>query len=45
LALGGYPAMIVSDNGIELTSHAMLRWQKERDVAWNYIALGKLQQN
>ena len=25
--LRGYPAMVVSDNGTELTSHAMLRWQ------------------
>ena len=37
--------MIVSDNGSELTSHAMLRWQQERGVAWHYIAPGKPQQN
>jgi putative transposase len=37
--------MIVSDNGTELTSHAMLRWQQERGVAWHYIAPGKPQQN
>ena len=36
-ALCGRPAMIVSDNGTELTSHAMLRWQRERSVAWYYI--------
>ena len=30
--------MIVSDNGTELTSHAILGWQAERDVAWHYIA-------
>jgi putative transposase len=24
--LRGYPAMVVSDNGTELTSHAILRW-------------------
>lgn len=27
-AVRGYPAMIVSDNGTELTSHAILRWQE-----------------
>ena len=37
--------MIVSDNGTELTSHAILRWQKERGVEWHYIAPGKPQQN
>lgn len=39
------PAMVVSDNGTELTSMAILRWSKERDVAWYYIAPGKPQQN
>jgi putative transposase len=39
------PAMIVSDNGTELTSMAILRWSKERDVEWHYIAPGKPQQN
>ena len=42
---GCRPAMVVSDNGTELTSHAMLRWQQERRVAWHYIAPGKPQQN
>lgn len=45
VALRGRPAMIVSDNGTELTSHGMLRWQQERGVAWHYIAPGKPQQN
>jgi putative transposase len=45
MALRGRPAMIVSDNGTELTSHAMLRWQQERGIAWHYIAPGKPQQN
>ncbi len=27
------PLMIVSDNGTELTSHAIMRWQEERGVA------------
>lgn len=39
------PLMIVSDNGTELTSHAILRWQEERGVAWHYIAPGKPVQN
>jgi putative transposase len=39
------PAMIVSDNGTELTSIAMLRWSQERQVEWHYIAPGKPQQN
>ena len=43
--LRGYSAMVVSDNGAELTSHAMLRWQEERSVLWHYIAPGKPQQN
>lgn len=38
-------AMIVSDNGTELISHAILRWQEERSVLWHYIAPGKPQQN
>ena len=45
IAAGRKPAMIVSDNGTELTSHAILRWQEERGVQWHYIAPGKPQQN
>lgn len=41
----GYPCMVVSDNGTELTSHAMLAWQKDRQVEWHYIAPGKPMQN
>ena len=39
------PVMIVSDNGTEFTSMAILRWSKERGVEWHYIAPGKPQQN
>ena len=39
------PAMIVSDNGPELTSLAMLKWQQDRQVDWHYIEPGKPQQN
>lgn len=28
----GYPCMVVSDNGTELTSNAMLAWQQDRGV-------------
>ena len=43
--LRGRPAIIVSDNGTELTSHAILHWQEEHGVLWHYIAPGKPQQN
>lgn len=39
------PALIVIDNGTELTTMAILRWPKERDVEWHYIAPGKPEQN
>jgi putative transposase len=41
----GRPAMIVSDNGTELTSHAVLRWVEEIGIEWHYIAPGKPVQN
>jgi putative transposase len=41
----GKPQTIVSDNGSELTSRAILKWQNETGVAWHYIAPGKPQQN
>ena len=41
----GCPRMIVSDNGTEFTSNAILAWQQERDVEWHYIAPGKPMQN
>lgn len=37
--------MIVSDNGTELTSNAVLRWLEELRVEWHYIAPGKPMQN
>ncbi|AEQ53559.1 transposase [Pelagibacterium halotolerans B2] len=45
IRLYGKPAVIVSDNGTELTSRAILRWQQEAGVEWHYIAPGKPQQN
>lgn len=41
----GFPCMVVSDNGTELTSNAMLKWQEDRQVEWHYIAPGKPMQN
>ncbi len=41
----GYLCMVVSDNGTELTSNAILKWQEERCVEWYYIASGKPMQN
>ena len=43
--LGGFPIMIVSHDGTEQTSHAILTWQEDRKVLRHYIAPGKPQQN
>jgi putative transposase len=45
IARRGCPAMIVSDNGTELTSMAILRWSQLTRIEWHYIAPGKPQQN
>jgi putative transposase len=39
------PAVVVSDNGTELTSNAILSWADQHRVGWHYIAPGKPQQN
>ncbi len=41
----GRPSMIVSDNGTELTSHAIFAWAKDQRVEWHYIMPGKPMQN
>jgi putative transposase len=41
----GYPCLVVSDNGTEPTSNAILKWQEERKVEWHDIAPGKPMQN
>ncbi|WP_143514690.1 IS3 family transposase [Primorskyibacter flagellatus] len=41
----GRPGMIVSDNGTELTSNAILTFATERKIEWHYIAPGKPMQN
>lgn len=45
IAVRGKPSVIVSDNGTELTSNAILRWADDSRVAWHYIAPGKPTQN
>ncbi len=42
---GGKPKTIVSNNGTEFTSMAILKWCQETKVGWHYIAPGKPQQN
>jgi len=41
----GRPSSLVSDNGTELTSLAILKWSQEAAVDWHYIAPGKPTQN
>ena len=41
----GMPNTIVSDNGTEFTSMAILKWVQDTGVDWHYIAPGKPQQN
>ena len=41
----GKPAIIVSDNGTEMTSKAVLRWTADRGPDWHYIEPGKPYQN
>ena len=40
-----YPKTIVSDNGTELTSTAVLRLVQETEIDWHYIQSGKPTQN
>ncbi len=41
----GKPKVIVSDNGTELTSRAVLTWAAQSGIEWHYIQPGKPQQN
>lgn len=45
MTMRGKPGTIVSDNGTELTSNAILTWADESRVGWHYIAPGKPMQN
>lgn len=41
----GQPDIVVSDNGTDMTSHAVLRCCQDTGVNWHYIAPGKHMQN
>lgn len=41
----GKPEQIISDNGTEFTSVAILKWSEEASVGWHYIQPGKPMQN
>ena len=45
IARRGKPGTIVSDNGTELTSNAVLEWCGEARIEWHYTAPGKPTQN
>lgn len=45
IAQRGMPGRILSDNGTEFTSTAILKWCHEQGVRWDYIQPGKPQQN
>jgi len=45
IAERGMPKTIVSDNGAEFTSMAILKWVQDTGIDWHYIAPGKPQQN
>ena len=38
IEIRGSPRMIVSDNGTEFTSNAILAWQQEQGIEWHYRA-------
>lgn len=41
----GKPKLIISDNGTEFTSTAVIKWSEEASVGWHYIEPGKPMQN
>lgn len=43
--LYGKPACMVSDNGTEFISRAILEWAGKNEIEWHYIDPGKPQQN
>jgi len=45
IELRGLPKTIVSDNGTEFTSMAILNWVQENGIDWHYIQPGKPTQN
>src|SRR5262249_23970272 len=45
ISVRGKPGMLVSDNGTEFTSNAILGWAKDHGINWHYIAPGRPMQN
>jgi len=45
VARQGKPLCIISDNGTELTSRAVLMWAQEQGIEWHYITPGKPREN
>lgn len=45
IAKRGSPSAILSDNGTEFTSNAILKWSHENQISWRYIQPGKPMQN
>jgi putative transposase len=41
----GKPGQIISDNGTEFTSTAILKWSENASIGWHYIEPGKPMQN
>jgi putative transposase len=41
----GKPGRILSDNGTEFTSVAVVKWYQEKGIKWDYIQPGKPYQN
>ena len=41
----GKPGQVISDNGTEFTSLAILKWSEEEKIGWHYIQPGKPMQN
>lgn len=45
IKIRGKPEQIISDNGTEFTSVAILKWAEQASVGWHYIEPGKPMQN
>jgi len=45
IELHGKPEVIVSDNGTELTSKAILKWAADNEIQWHYITPGRPSEN
>jgi putative transposase len=45
IAVRGKPHCIISDNGTELTSRAVLQWAQANNIEWHYITPGKPSEN